>query len=161
MNLIEKKIAKFEAFEIPQDKPADFDSFWEETVAKARSLPLNVKSEIIDYPIKSIEVRDITYEGIDGTLIHTWLLLPPEAKSQKVPVVISYHGASGSRFTPSCHLQWLLMGCAVIVSDFRSQGGLSASKTGFLAGPNQYHLAMGLLDKYTYYYYHFFYIHTF
>ena len=147
MSFIKEQIEKYEALDIPQTKESDFEDFWKVTIEKTKTIPLNIEKELIDYPISKITVYDATYEGLDGTKIHTWILLPPEAKDKKVPVVITYHGAGGSRHTPSCHSQYVSMGCAVIATDVRMQRGLTGSKTGFTGGSQQGLFIFGILDR--------------
>ncbi len=154
MQLVDEKIRRMEAIDVPQTKRPDFDQFWKNTMDKVKSRPLNVAGGRIDYPIKSIEARDISFEGLDGTPIKTWVLLPQEAKRQKVPVVISYHGAGGSRGTPTWHLQWLMMGAAVISHDYRMQGGSTGSNSGFMGAQTLSISSLGILDRESWYFYH-------
>lgn len=114
------QITELEQINVPQTKAADFDVFWAEARNRCETVPLNVQGE-----------RDITFDGLDGTPIHTWLLLPPEAKERSVPVVIHCHGANQSRGKPEDFSAWLAAGCAVISPDFRLQGGTTGSNTLF------------------------------
>jgi cephalosporin-C deacetylase len=125
MSPFDRKIAELEAIEVAQTKPPDFSAFWSEAIQRCETVPLNVKG------CADTEVRDLTFEGLDGTPIHTWLLLPPEAKERKVPVLINCHGANRSRGKPSNFSAWLEAGCAVISPDFRLQRGSTGSVTPF------------------------------
>ncbi len=154
MDLVKKQIAELEQIDVPQTKRPDFDEFWADTIALCRNTPLNVKGGAVDYPIKSIEVRDLTFEGLDGTEIHTWLILPEEARASKVPVVVCYHGAGGSRNTPAAFTQWTSMGMAVISHDFRMQAGLTGSNTGFTGNRQVGLFSMGILERDGCYAYH-------
>ena len=151
MHLLDEYIAKLEAIEAPLTKRPDFDQFWSTMRDEAKRVPLNVKGGPVTYPIRSIEARDLTFAGLDGTPVRTWLVLPPEAKTRKVPAVVFYHGASGSRGTPVNYLHWTSMGVAVIAMDFRMQGGLTGSNTGFTGGGRLYWLSMGVADRDTSY----------
>ncbi len=121
----DRQLAELEALEVPQAKPQDFDAFWAETLKRCEEVPLNVKGDT------KTEVRDLTFEGLDGTPIHTWLLLPPEAKERKVPVIVHCHGANRSRGKPEDFSVWLAAGCAMISPDFRLQRGTTGSNTLF------------------------------
>ena len=121
----DKQIADLEALEVPQTRPQDFDAFWTETLELCAEVPLNAKGDT------KTEVRDLTFEGLDETPIHTWLLLPPEAKERKVPVIVHCHGANRSRGKPEDFSVWLEAGCAVISPDFRLQRGTTGSNTLF------------------------------
>ena len=125
MSPSDRQIAKLEALKVPQAKPHDFEAFWTETLKRCEDVPLNVKGDT------KTEVRDLTFEGLDGTPIHTWLLLPPEAKERKVPVMVHCHGANRSRGKPEDFSAWLEAGYAVISPDFRLQRGTTGSNTPF------------------------------
>lgn len=153
MKLIDQQIQKLKSLKIPQTKRPDFKRFWAETLGKAETLPLNVKGGRKNYPIETIEVRDVTYNGVDGTPIHAWVLLPRKRKETKIPVVVCYHGAGGSRGTPASHIQWLAMGAGVIAADFRMQAGETGSNTGFSGSGDLGWLSLGIGDKKTCYYY--------
>lgn len=154
MTLFEEKLRELEKIDVAPTRRGDFDGFWEEVMEQVESVPLNVKGETIAYPIESMTVRDITYEGLDGTPIHAWLLLPPGISDGKVPVVVHYHGAGGSRHFPSSYVQWVAMGCAVVAPDVRLQGGTTGSRSGFSAGNMSGYFSAGVLDKRGFYMYH-------
>jgi len=121
----DSQIAKLEALDVPQTKRPDFDVFWSDAIRRCETVPLNVKGDTTS------EVRDLTFDGLDGTPVHTWLLLPPEAKVKTVPVLIHCHGANRSRGKPEDFADWLAAGCAVISPDFRLQRGTTGSVTTF------------------------------
>jgi len=125
MSPSDRQIAELEALEVPQTQAADFDAFWADALNGCATVPLNVKGGT------ETDVRDLTFEGLDGTPVHTWLLLPPEAKERKVPVVIFCHGANRSRGKPEDFSAWIDAGCAVISPDFRLQRGTTGSNTSF------------------------------
>ncbi len=146
MKLLESQIKELEKLSVHCYREKDYESFWNGTLKKIEELPLNVKGGKIDYPVRKMEVRELTYEGLDGTEISTWLILPPEARRAKVPVIISYHGAGGSKGEPENYSNWILMGVAVIAIDYRLQGGKTGTKTGFGWSSSEW-LAMGILDR--------------
>lgn len=154
MQLLDEQIKKYEALDVPQTKREDFDTFWEETVLACMEQPLNVQGGPIEHALDKLDIRDITFEGLDGTPVHTWLILPPEAKDGPVPCVVFYHGAGGSRQGPVNHTQWTSMGCAAVVMDFRMQGGKTGSNTPFTGAKNLYFTVLGIGDKKTSYMYH-------
>lgn len=118
-------MTELEQTDVPQTKPADFDAFWTEILERCETVPLNVKGDM------SGGTRDLTFEGLDGTPVHTWLLLPQEAKERRIPAVVHCHGANLSRGKPEDFAAWLAAGCAVISPDFRLQRGTTGSVTAF------------------------------
>lgn len=125
MSPFDRKISEFEALDVPQTKRPDFAAFWSEAIQRCATVPLNVTG------CADAEVRDLTFDGLDGTPVHAWLLLPPETKDRKVPVLINCHGANRSRGKPLNFSAWLEAGCAVISPDFRLQRGNTGSVTTF------------------------------
>lgn len=154
MQLIDEQIKRYEALDVPQTKRPDFDAFWTETVAACREKPLDIQGGRIDYCIPGAEVRDITFNGLDDTPVHAWLILPPDAKKHPVPVVCLYHGAGGCRQGPAQYMDWIMLGCAVLAMDFRLQAGQTQSNTAFSGGPQLYLSVLGIRDKRTAYMYH-------
>lgn len=114
-------VSELEQIDVPQTRADDFDAFWEKTMKRCENVPLNVKGDGCD----------ITFEGLDGTPVHAWLLLPPQAKETKVPLLLNCHGAGQSRGKPEIFQPWLEAGCAVLSPDFRLQGGTTGSLTVF------------------------------
>jgi len=154
MNFLEKQIEELEKIDVPKTARPDFDKFWEETLEKVENKKLNVKSKVIDHPFKSAEIRELTYEGLDGTPVSTYLMLPKEAKTGSVPVVIAYHGFTWHKMYPEQYAHWLMVGVAVIAIDFRLQAGTTGSNSGFPQGMGQYYVNLGILDINKYYNYH-------
>lgn len=146
MQQVADQIAKFEALDVPQTKHPDFESFWAEALKRCEEAPLNVQGGTMDYPVPKMDVRDLTFQGLDGTPIHTWLILPPEAKEKKVPVIVHYHGAGYHRGEPSDFASWILTGCALISCDFRMQRGKTGSNTGFDGNLNNGWWTLGITD---------------
>ncbi len=153
MDLIDRQLAGLEALDVPQTKRPDFDDFWAETMDAVNSTPLQAEWTVLDHPIRSMEVRDLTYRGLDGTAVHGWVLLPAGAKGP-LPAVVCYHGASGSRAFPHDFVPWVAMGAAVVTHDFRMQGGMTGSNAGYTNGAgNLFWATLGLEDKRSWYYY--------
>ncbi len=122
---LKEQIAALEALDVSPTKAADFDDFWSATIKRTEEVPLNVKGDI------KADVRDLTFEGLDGTPIQVWLLLPRAAQDRQVPVVVQCHGANLSRGKPGHFAVWLAAGYAVISPDFRLQRGSTGSVTSF------------------------------
>ena len=86
-----------------REEPADFDSFWADTLYGARQHPLSPIFEPIDYGLRTVETFDVTFNGYDGQPIKGWLLLPKD-RSKPLPCVVEYIGYSGGRGFPT---DWL------------------------------------------------------
>lgn len=142
----------------PREEPADFDSFWAETLASARSYPLEARFEPVDYGLQLIESFDVTYNGYGGQPIKGWLLLPKQ-RSGLLPCVVEYIGYGGGRGFPLDWLVWASTGFAHFVMDTRGQG--STWRRGDTPDPepadttNPHHpgfMTRGVAKPVTYYY---------
>lgn len=138
-------------------EPSDFDQFWRNTLAQARSHPLNAHFEPVDYGLQAQETFDVTFSGFDGQPIKAWFILPRQTKSP-LPCVVEFIGYGGGRGFPLDWLLWSSLGYAHLVMDTRGQGsawlqgdtpdlynaGGNPSVSGFMT--------QGVLDPHHYYY---------
>ncbi len=104
-----------------RDEPPDFDSFWRETLAGARAVPL--APSFVPYPagLTTVEVFDVTFQGYAGQPIRAWLVIPAH-RSAKLPCVVEYIGYGGGRGQPFDWLGWSAFGYAHFIMDTRGQG---------------------------------------
>ena len=82
--------------------PADFDTFWSETLAEARSLPLDARFEPIDAGLPLVEVFDVSFAGWGGHPIRGWYIKP--RGSFDAGAVVKFIGYNGGRGFPQEHL---------------------------------------------------------
>ena len=150
-------LEQLQVYHPPRNEPSDFDTFWQQTLADARSFPLDAKFELIDYGLSLIETFDVTYSGYGGQPIKGWLLLP-RSRPGPLPCVVEYIGYGGGRGTPLDWLLWSSAGYAHFVMDTRGQG--STWRAGNTPdretdGSNPQHpgfMTRGILDPKSYYY---------
>ena len=147
---------QLEQYQPPREEPADFDSFWQATLAEARKHPLNARFNLVDYSLATIEVFDVTFSGYGGQPIKGWLLLPKERKT-KLQCMVQYLGYGGGRGMPIDWLLWSSVGYAHLVMDTRGQG--SAWRNGdtpdLFEASSPHHpgfMTLGILDPQMYYY---------
>ncbi len=137
-------------------EPADFDAFWERTLAESRAVAEPIRLRRIDSPLQAVEVYDASFCGFDGDRIGGWLLLP-EGADEPLPAVVEYLGYGGGRGLPHERLAWAVSGYASFVMDTRGQGGTWGTG-GVTADPHGTgssapgFLARGIEDPYDYYY---------
>ncbi|MCX5206298.1 acetylxylan esterase [Streptomyces sp. NBC_00237] len=103
--------------------PADFDAFWQKTLAEARAHGGAVRAELVtgEHLLSTVEVYDVRFPGWNGEPVAAWLLRPRTAEGP-LPVVVSYAGYSGGRGLPHDNLVWSAAGYAHLVVDTRGQG---------------------------------------
>ncbi len=73
-------------------KPADFDAFWEETLARAASIPLN--ATVTPVPLRStptVEVFEVHYDSWDHVRVAGWYCLPRQRR-EPLPAMVFYPG---------------------------------------------------------------------
>lgn len=107
-------------------EPADFDDFWEQTLAESRALASPVRLRRIDSPLQAVEVYDVTFSGFGGDPVGGWLLLPT-GSAEPLPAVVEYNGYGGGRGLPHERLGWAASGYAYFNMDTRGQGSGSGS----------------------------------
>lgn len=138
------------------DEPADFDTFWQTTLAETRACGGAPDVRRVATPLTAVTVDDVTFPGFAGDPIRAWLIRPA-APSGPLPVVVEFVGYGGGRGLPSEKLRWAACGYAHLVMDTRGQGsnwgtggetpdlhGAEASVPGVMT--------RGILDPGTYYY---------
>ena len=158
MYFIEKQLEELRRFESPLTRAEDFDFFWEAASGKVMHHDFHAENRPAEHcPFPDFRIYDTRIYGLDGTPVHAWTLLPAFAsRERRVPAVVLFHGGNGSRGkNPYTRLHFAAAGFAVIVSDFRLQGGATRSNTPikYCAGKS---FATGNLDqdKENYYFHH-------
>ncbi|WP_426368068.1 acetylxylan esterase [Streptomyces sp. E-08] len=110
--------------------PKDFDTFWRDTLAEARSYGGTVKSERVTsaHLLHTVDVDDVRFPGWNGEPVAAWLLRP-RGVDGPLPVVVTYIGYSLGRGLPTDHLFWSAAGYAQLVVDSRGQGHDTPDRT--------------------------------
>ncbi|NOU94661.1 alpha/beta fold hydrolase [Paenibacillus sp. LMG 31456] len=151
-NAIQKKIEDLKKLNPPLTAREDLSSYWEQTLSRFSSKPLNDSREKILGPQAFVDAYRVSYEGFDNTPIKGWYLLPKFVPQQNLPCVVIYHGYTGSSGYPEDYSQWLLMGIAVFAVDVRGQGGETGNLLPQAYGMTKGWMSQGILDKDTCYY---------
>ncbi len=140
-----------------REEPDDFDTFWQATLAEARSHSLHPRFTPVDVGLRTVETYDVTFNGYGGQAVKGWLLLP-RYRNGKLPCVVEFIGYGGGRSFPTQWLLWSSAGYAHLVMDTRGQGsGWSRGDTPDPepAGSNPHSpgfMTRGILSPHTYYY---------
>ncbi|MBD1381026.1 acetylxylan esterase [Metabacillus arenae] len=151
MDRYKQTISDFNNYKPMLTKREDFDDFWDSAIQLSNSTPLQETIEQMDYPINEVIVNKVTYQGIDGTPIQAYYLLPSKAPDP-LPCLICFHGYGGSKGSPSRYTHWLIQGYAVLAVDARGHGKTGESSV-YTTGHAGSWATQGLLDKKEYYYY--------
>lgn len=103
-------------------EPADFDAFWERTIAEARGTGSPVRRSRTDGPLELVDVFDVVFPGFAGDPVHAWLVRPRGIR-RPLPVVVEFVGYGRGRGLAHERLHWPAAGFAQLVVDTRGQGG--------------------------------------
>jgi cephalosporin-C deacetylase len=103
-------------------EPADFDAFWDGTLAEARAHAIEPAiTPMSGTFLTTVDVFDVRFPGWNGEPVAAWLLLPHGATGP-LPVVVKYIGYGSGRGIPTDHLLPPSAGYAHLVVDSRGQG---------------------------------------
>ncbi len=118
--------------------PPDFDEFWRRTLAEAAEIPLDVRTEVVETRLRTVEVYDVTFAGYAGDPVRAWLRLPRlsgREPATRLPGVVQFHGYGSGRGHALDDLLWASAGYAHLLMDARGQGGgYAGGDTGDPAG---------------------------
>lgn len=157
MAFFDMPLEQLEVYAPTREEPADFDTFWRQTLEQARGHALNAAFEPVENGLRLVESFDVTFAGYNGQPVKAWLTLP-RARDKKLPCVVEYLGYGGGRGFPTDWLLWPNAGYAHLIMDTRGQGSTwSRGDTPDIPdeGANPFHpgfMTQGILDPKTYYY---------
>ena len=150
MPLFDKPLSELKVYKPALTREAEFDAFWQKTLAQAATIPLQTQFTPAAYPARQLKIYDVRYTGWNGARIAGWYLQP--AGNGPFPGIVVYHGYSGSRALPHSHFAWAAQGYAVLAVDTRGQSGESTDPTVYSTGHVKGWMTAGVLDPEEYYY---------
>ncbi|MEU5612337.1 acetylxylan esterase [Streptomyces sparsogenes] len=133
-------------------EPADFDAFWQETLAEQEQFATAATFDPVHNGLATIDTFDVTFAGYGGHPVRGWLHLPV-TRTGPLPAVVEYLGYGSGRGAPHEKRLWACAGYAHFVMDTRGQGAETPDPdpaTGDIAAPG--FLTRGVLDPHRYYY---------
>lgn len=155
--LFDLPLDQLKTYRPERPEPADFDAFWQNTLAQAHQHPLEARFEPVENGLKLIQAFDVTFNGYGGQPIKGWLLMPRETH-EPLPVIVEYLGYGGGRGLPNDWHGWAVAGYAHFVMDTRGQGSswsIGDTPDPELEGGNPQipgFMTRGILKPETYYY---------
>lgn len=106
--------------------PADFDEFWQRTLAESRAVASAPVLSPHPSPLTTLDVVDVTFSGFAGDPVSGWLTVPRGAEGP-LPLVVEYNGYGGGRGLPVERIGWASAGYAHFFMDTRGQGSMWGS----------------------------------
>ncbi|MDQ0735714.1 acetylxylan esterase [Arthrobacter agilis] len=138
-----------------RDEPADYDAFWDKTLAEQRTHAAAPSFEEVDAGYTQLVTEDVTFAGYDGQPVKGWLLTPRHLAGP-LPTVVTYIGYGGGRGLLGEWTGLPSAGFAHFVMDLRGQGSghrTGDTADGTLNGPHfGGFMTLGVQDPETYYY---------
>ena len=138
-------------------EPEDFAAFWADTLASARSHPIDAAFEPVETALSTVLVEDVTFRGYRGQPIKGWMLRPAAATGP-LPTIVEYVGYGGGRGLHFERLLWASAGYAHFIMDTRGQGAswsVGDTPDDFAEGSGPAYpgvMTRGILSPETYYY---------
>ena len=145
MPLIDKPLAELRTYTGRNPRPADFDSFWNDSLAELRALDAKIELRPAQFTAPGVDCFDLFFTGVGGSRIHA-KYLRPQAAPRPHPAVILFHGYSGNSGDWFEKLAWTARGVSVLALDCRGQGGFSQDRGGVTGTTLKGHIIRGLDD---------------
>jgi cephalosporin-C deacetylase len=146
MPIVDMPLDKLKTYQGRNPRPADFDDFWERSLAELGKIdpaPKLVPSRALSASFA--DCYDLFFTSTFGARIHAHYVRPRNAKG-RVPAVLQFHGYSGSAGDWYGKLGFAAQGFAVAAMDCRGQGGQSTDPGGVTGATLRGHIIRGLDD---------------
>ncbi len=126
-------------------RPADFDAYWDQSLAQMRALDPEVELVPAEFQTSFAECFHLYFTGVGGARVHAKFLRPRTIAAPS-PAVLMFHGYSGSCGDWNDKLGYVAEGYTVAALDCRGQGGLSEDVGGVKGWTLRGHIVRGLDD---------------
>ncbi|MCG3146724.1 MAG: Cephalosporin-C deacetylase [Verrucomicrobiae bacterium] len=146
MPIVDKPLAELRTYKGRNPRPADFDKFWDKSIAAMKALGTDHKLVPAKFKTAAADCFDLYFTGVGGSRIHAKYLRPKNAP-KKHAAVIQFHGYSGSSGEWLDKLAWTAQGYSIAALDCRGQGGASQDLGGTTGNTLRGHIIRGLDDQ--------------
>jgi cephalosporin-C deacetylase len=126
-------------------RPADFDRFWEASLAEMRALDPQTELRPAEFQSSGAECFHLYFTGMGGARIHVKFLRPKNAATPH-PALLLFHGYTVDSGDWSDKLAYVAQGFTVAAMDVRGQGGLSEDRSVVSGNTVHGHIIRGLDD---------------
>ena len=146
MPIVDKPLTELLRYQGLNPKPADFDAYWDSSLAEMHALDPQVELVPND-TLSSHAARcfDLWFTGVGGARVYA-KFLRPRSFAGRIPAVLQFHGYSDSSGSWSDKLGLVGEGICVAAMDCRGQGGRSEDRGGTGGNTLNGHLIRGLSD---------------
>ncbi len=123
--------------------------YWLNEQKLSKELPLNLEIKKKEFPSLIASVYDVSYTSLFNETIYGWLIEPKNKKNY--PLIVEYIGYMNHLDSPLQFMHWLSIGCGVLVTDSRGQGGRTKDTHPYQTFSESRLMACGFLDKEDFY----------
>ena len=120
-------------------------AYWEKEREVSNQLPLNLTMTQKEFPSQLATVYEISYESLYEERIYGWFIEPKNQTNY--PLVIEYIGYMNHLVSPLQFMEWLSVGCGVLVTDSRGQGGKTLDSHPYNSYEGNSLMAKGFLER--------------
>ena len=124
MPVVDMSLDKLKTYMGCTPRPADFDEFWDRSIAEADALDTDAVFVPHPFASKIADCFDLYFTGTKGARIHARVTVPKNVTG-KVPAVLHFHGLSGASEQFRNLLAFAGQGFVTASMDCRGQGGVS------------------------------------
>lgn len=119
--LVDMPVEELFKYQGRNPKPADFDEFWDRSLAELAAVDPAVELVKADIEFPFAECYHLYFRGVDGAKIHAKYAKPVNPPMNGLPVVV-FHGYGGDSGEWLAAAEKAAMGCPCAAIDVRSQG---------------------------------------
>ena len=126
-------------------RPADFDEFWDRSVAEMAALDPQIELRPASFQARGAECFDLYFTGMGGARVHAKYLRPKNAPEPH-PALVMFHGYGGHSGNWADKLGYVAQGYSVAALDVRGQAGHSQDVGGTTGRTSSGHFIRGIDD---------------
>lgn len=146
MPIVDKPLSELQTYQGINPRPADFDSYWDDSLRELDALDPQVELKRNDtLPLRNAECFDLWFTGVGGARIHAKYVRPLKMNGP-APAVLAFHGYSCNAGDWTERLAYVSEGFCIAALDCRGQGGSSEDNLQIKGNTLHGHIIRGLDD---------------
>ncbi len=124
MPLIDMPLEQLKTYQGRNPRPADFDEFWDASLAELDQIDPAARFESYDFPCAIADFYELTFTSTKGARIYAKFAKPKNVTA-KIPAILEFHGLSGSSPDWNSLIKFVAQGYCIASLDTRGQAGYS------------------------------------
>ncbi len=144
MPIVDLPLNELKVYTGSSPKPADFDAFWDQSLAEMRAVEPQVELVPSQFQTEYAECFEMYFTGVKGARVCAKLARPRREKDRNGAAVVIFHGYSGNSGDWISKLGYVAAGFTVAALDCRGQGGKSEDAGGVKGNTLHGHIIRGL-----------------